>query len=157
MNVFFYGPLSFSKICEALLSKDLQTQPAVLHDYSMGQSPETGNYGVYPFPAQKIEGISVQNIRPRDVNFLNIFFDSYFEFRRVEKVTDLKGEIITKSFAWVVPTRYKESIESHEFSSNIFDRHFLNDFTEAVKTYRRSVMLEGHRKAFTFGADLKGF
>jgi hypothetical protein len=152
-----YGPLSFLAACEALLSKKLDAEQAVLHDFAMGQSPRTLNYGVYPFEGQEVEGLILKHVDSGDLRFLNIFFDSYYEIRRLESLKTPFGEPIGNSHAWIVPTRYKEVVARKDFVPHVFDIHFSEDYIEAVKTYRRAVMLEGYRNAFTFGSDLKGF
>lgn len=157
MKIFVYGPLSFIDVCEAVLSKMPPHETAILHDFAYAQSTRTGNYGVFPQPGGQVEGLVLENLESRDLRFLNIFFDSYYEIRRLDSLQTPRHEPIGNAYAWIVPSRYKEVVQEKEFISHVFDLHFKQDFIKASKEYRREVMLNGYRNAFTFGADIKGF
>ena len=157
MNIFGYGPLSFGKVVEGLLGKDISYEAAILPDYALGRSPSTGNYGAFPNKGTKIEGIVLQQLDSRDLRFLNIFFDSYYEIRHLDGLVNKRQETVKDTYSWVVPTRYREVIKPKDFIPHAFDLHFSEDFIKACKEYRRQVMHNGHRESFSYGAKMEGF
>lgn len=149
MSFFGYGPLAFEDAASALSGGKLTGRPASVQGYQCSTLSSNGQPGMFPAENSSVEGVLFEGITENDMKVLEVFYDSYFEFKPL--TVTLRGSTETvETQTWIIPDRHSDVMVAEPWNPRKFEKNLLPDFVFAVRDYRRQVTTKGHREPFTF-------
>jgi len=133
-SLFVYGTLLCPEIQEMVIGRVPASSPAILKGYGCYFVRDATFPGIIRHEGGKVEGRVLSELTPEELQRLDAYEDDFYDRLEVEVVCQEKRHL---TMAYVVPGECESLLTSREWTREVFESEYLNDYLKRLVVHAR--------------------